>query len=117
MFHPDKAPELFLNEIGVIERLRRVGAGLALLDELELLGKELGCETIWVLTDEGNAAAMGMYAKAGGTWNGERHVMFEYDLTPSRPGPRQGRGQRRSSVGHDSTGRDDHSHRRARCRT
>lgn len=81
IFHPDKAPELFLNEIGVIERLRRVGAGLALLDELELLGKELGCETIWVLTDEGNAAAMGMYAKAGGTWDGERHVMFKYDLT------------------------------------
>jgi hypothetical protein len=24
-----------------------------------------------------------MYAKAGGAWNGERHVMFEYDLSQS----------------------------------
>lgn len=84
IFHPDKkAPELFLNEIAVIEQFRRVGAGVALLEELKRLGRELGCVTIWVLTDEGNPAAMGMYAKAGGTWDGERHIMFEYDLTPS----------------------------------
>lgn len=82
ILHPDKpAPELFLNEIGVIGRFRRAGAGTALLEELKRLGHGLGCRAIWVLTDEGNPAAMGMYAKAGGTWDGERHVMFEYDLT------------------------------------
>ncbi|MGH2539269.1 MAG: GNAT family N-acetyltransferase [Actinomycetota bacterium] len=80
VFHPDKAPELFLNEIGVIEGFRRRGAGLALLEELKLLGKERGCVSIWVLTDEGNRAAMAMYARGGGEWNGERHVMFEVDL-------------------------------------
>jgi GNAT superfamily N-acetyltransferase len=81
ILHPDKAhPELFLNEIGVTERFRRKGAGDALLTELKALGREVGCTAIWVLTDEGNPAAMGMYAKAGGTWDGARHVMFEYDL-------------------------------------
>jgi len=50
------------------------------MEELARLGKELGCTTIWVLTDEGNHAAMRMYAKAGGTWSGERHIMYEYDL-------------------------------------
>ncbi len=35
---------------------------------------------MWVLTDEGNPAAMRMYAKAGGRWNGEQNVMFEFDL-------------------------------------
>ncbi len=81
ILHPDKAhPELFLNEIGVTERFRRRGAGDALLTELKELGRELGCTAIWVLTDEGNPAAMGMYAKAGGTWDGARHVMFEYEL-------------------------------------
>jgi ribosomal protein S18 acetylase RimI-like enzyme len=84
VFHPDKAKaELFLNEIAVIERFRRRGAGHALLKDLERLGRELGCSAIWVLTDEGNPAAMRMYAKAGGAWNGERHVMFEYDLSQS----------------------------------
>jgi GNAT superfamily N-acetyltransferase len=82
VLHPDKpGPELFLNEIGVIERFRRRGAGLALIEELKRLGKERGCRLIWVLTDEGNPAAMAMYAKAGGIWDDNRHVMFEYDLT------------------------------------
>ena len=81
ILHPDKTkPELFLNEISVIERFRRRGAGHALLEELKVLGRELGCSAIWVLTDEGNPTAMRMYAKAGGTWDGARHVMFEYDL-------------------------------------
>jgi len=81
ILHPDKIrPELFLNEIGVIEGLRLKGAGDALLAELKNLGHDLGCTTIWVLTDEGNPAAMGMYAKAGGIWDGEHQVMFEYDL-------------------------------------
>jgi ribosomal protein S18 acetylase RimI-like enzyme len=81
ILHPDKAQsELFLNEIGVIERFRRRGAGRALLAELDVLGRELGCSAIWVLTDEGNPAAMQLYANAGGTWDGERHIMFEYDL-------------------------------------
>ncbi len=88
LLHPDKrGPELFLNEIGVIERYRRRGAGSALLEELKRLGTELGCRLIWVLTDEGNPAAMAMYGKAGGIWDGNRHVMFEVDLagTPGDP--------------------------------
>ncbi len=81
VFHPDKRAELFLNEIGVIERDRRRGVASALIDELKHLGRERGCANIWVLTDEANAAAMGLYAGTGGTWNGDRQVMFEYDLT------------------------------------
>jgi ribosomal protein S18 acetylase RimI-like enzyme len=79
--HPDKdGPELFLNEIGVIERFRRRGAGEALIDELKLIGSERGCRLIWVLTDEGNPPAMAMYTKAGGHWDGGHHVMFEIEL-------------------------------------
>jgi ribosomal protein S18 acetylase RimI-like enzyme len=81
VLHPDKdGAELFLNEIGVMERFRRRGAGAALIDELKRLGAERGCRLIWVLTDEGNPAAMAMYEKAGGHWDGQRHVMFEIDL-------------------------------------
>jgi ribosomal protein S18 acetylase RimI-like enzyme len=81
VLHPDKdGPELFLNEIGVIERFRRHGAASALLDDLKRLGWERGCRMIWVLTDEGNPAAMALYAKAGGLWDGDRHVMFDISL-------------------------------------
>jgi ribosomal protein S18 acetylase RimI-like enzyme len=80
IFHPDKAPQMFLNELAVVEELRRRGAASALLEELKRLSSEVGCAAIWVLTDQHNAPAMRTYAKAGGRWNGEQHVMFEYDL-------------------------------------
>ena len=80
VFHPDKQPELFLNEISVIERFRRAGAATALIDELKAIGRELGCASIWVLTDEGNEPAMALYRKTGGQWTGQHSVMFEYLL-------------------------------------
>jgi ribosomal protein S18 acetylase RimI-like enzyme len=81
VFHPDKQSELFLNEIGVMQRDRRRGVARALIDELRRVGRDLGCAGMWVLTDESNTAAMNLYASTGGTWNGARQVMFEYDLT------------------------------------
>ncbi len=81
VFHPDKQSELFLNEIGVMQRDRRRGVARALIDELRQVGRDLGCAAVWVLTDETNTAAMNLYASTGGTWNGDRQVMFEYDLT------------------------------------
>ena len=80
VFHPDKRPELFLNEIAVIPEMRRRGVGRALIDELGRLGRERGCVNIWVLTDEANTPAMRMYASAGGRWDDSCQVMFEYDL-------------------------------------
>jgi ribosomal protein S18 acetylase RimI-like enzyme len=80
VFHPDKPPELFLNEIGVAEDARRLGVARALVEELKRVGNERGCEEVWVLTDEGNRPAMGLYAKTGGAWDGAFQVMFEYDL-------------------------------------
>ncbi len=81
VFHPDKQSELFLNEIGVMQRDRRRGVARALIDELRQVGRDLGCAAVWVLTDETYTAAMYLYASTGGTWNGDRQVMFEYDLT------------------------------------
>ena len=80
ILHPDKPPELFLNELAVDEPFRRRGAARALMEELRSLGRELGCSTIWVLTDEANAAAVATYRAAGGVWNGEHSIMFEIDL-------------------------------------
>jgi ribosomal protein S18 acetylase RimI-like enzyme len=81
VFHPDKRGELFLNEIAVVEGFRRRGVARALIDELKRLGREYGCVSLWVLTDEENEPAMGLYRSTGGTWDGVPSVMFEYDLT------------------------------------
>lgn len=80
VFHPDKRPELFLNEIGVMDEERRRGVARALIEELKRLGQERGCGTMWVLTDEDNEAAMGLYGSTGGRLDSTPHVMFEYDL-------------------------------------
>jgi len=80
VFHADKRPELFLNEIGVVEDARRRGVARALIEELKRLGRERGCAAMWVLTDEDNEAAMGLYRTTGGRWDGTPQVMFEYDL-------------------------------------
>jgi len=80
VFHPDKRIELFLNEVAVVERARRRGVARALIDELKRLGRDRGCAVMWVLTDEDNAAAMGLYRSNGGLWNGDVHVMFEFSL-------------------------------------
>jgi ribosomal protein S18 acetylase RimI-like enzyme len=80
VFHPDKRPELFLNEIGVVDEARRRGVARALIEELTRLGRERGCGTMWVLTDEDNGAAMGLYRSTGGRLDGTPHVMFEYEL-------------------------------------
>ncbi len=81
VFHPDKEPELFLNEIGVGDEARRHGVARALIEELTALARERGCMAIWVLTDEDNEPAMQLYRTTGGRWDGRRQVMFEYDLT------------------------------------
>jgi ribosomal protein S18 acetylase RimI-like enzyme len=85
VFHPDKRCELFLNEIAVMEGGRRRGVARALIRELKRLGRERGCVSMWVLTDEGNEPAMGLYRSTGGRWSGVPSVMFEYDLTTVEP--------------------------------
>jgi hypothetical protein len=47
------------------------GVACALIHELKRLGRERGCVSMWVLTDEGNELAMGQYRSTGGRWDGE----------------------------------------------
>jgi len=64
--HPDKPPELWVNEVGVAPTHRRQGIGRRLLQALFARGRELGCREAWVLTDDANLAARGLYAAVGG---------------------------------------------------
>lgn len=64
--HPDKPPELLVNEVGVAPAYQRRGIGRALLRALFEHAKTLGCEEAWLGTDETNTAARRMYASVGG---------------------------------------------------
>jgi ribosomal protein S18 acetylase RimI-like enzyme len=65
--HPDKPPELWINEVAVAPTHRRRGLGKAVLRALFEVGQTHHCAVAWVLTDRNNAAAMALYSSTGGT--------------------------------------------------
>ena len=82
--HPDKSPELWINEVGVAPSHQGQGVGTAVIRTLLEHGGRLGCAEAWVLTDRSNGAAMRLYAATGGQEGPTDHVMFTYFLNPER---------------------------------
>lgn len=78
--HPDKPPQLFINEVGVAESHRGRGIAKQLLERLLQVGREQGCTEAWVLTDRGNAPAMRLYEACGGEPAPQDQVMFTFWL-------------------------------------
>jgi ribosomal protein S18 acetylase RimI-like enzyme len=65
--HPDKPPELWINEVGLAPTHRRRGLGKAVLKTLLEVGRAQNCRVAWVLTYRTNVAAMALYSSVGGT--------------------------------------------------
>jgi ribosomal protein S18 acetylase RimI-like enzyme len=79
--HPDKPPELFINEVGVAPSHRGRGVARQVLSVLLALGRKLGCREAWVLTSRRNEPAMRLYAGLGGQDASEKdQVMFTFHL-------------------------------------
>jgi ribosomal protein S18 acetylase RimI-like enzyme len=76
--HPDKPPELWVNEVGVTPSHRGQGVGRRVLGVLLERGRALGCHEAWLLTDESNAPARRLYAAAGGRETPQ--IMITFDL-------------------------------------
>jgi GNAT superfamily N-acetyltransferase len=80
--HPDKPPELWVNEVAVAPTHRGRGIGRRLLEVLFEHGRALGCGQAWVATEPGNTAARRLYASVGGQEAPEPFVMVEFPLLP-----------------------------------
>lgn len=78
--HPDKAPELFVNEVAVASTHYERGIGTRLMRALLDDARARGCVNAWVLTSPTNAAALALYTKAGGNAQAESPTMFEFPL-------------------------------------
>ncbi len=78
--HPDKPPELWINEVGVAPSHRGRGVAKGLLRALFERGRALGCAEAWALTEEENTAARRLYASTGGEEAAERPVYFTFRL-------------------------------------
>jgi aminoglycoside 6'-N-acetyltransferase I len=75
--HPDKPPELWINEVGVAPSHQQQGIGQHLMRALFVRGRELGCTEAWLGTEEDNMAARRLYASAGGKEQPMVYVTFE----------------------------------------
>jgi ribosomal protein S18 acetylase RimI-like enzyme len=75
--HPDKAPQLWVNEVGVAPSHQGRGIGRSVLTALLAVAAEAGCTEAWVLTEEGNAAARALYRSAGGAETPQIMVSFK----------------------------------------
>jgi GNAT superfamily N-acetyltransferase len=78
--HPDKPPELWVNEVAVAPTHQGRGIGRRVLIALLEHAKTLGCREAWLLTSADNTAARRMYAAAGGREEDEPPVMITFDL-------------------------------------
>jgi GNAT superfamily N-acetyltransferase len=77
--HADKAPELWVNEVGVARSHEGQGIGRKLLQALFARGRELGCSEAWCVTEHGNLAARRMYAAVGGIEQSMVYVTFKLE--------------------------------------
>jgi aminoglycoside 6'-N-acetyltransferase I len=84
--HPDKPPELWINEVSVAPSHQRHGIGRQLLSALFRVGDSLGCREAWVLTEQSNLVAKRLYQSAGGSEPPEgAPVMFIFRLGSPAP--------------------------------
>lgn len=82
--HPDKAPQLWINEIGVAPSHVRRGIGRQLLDAMLAHGRTLGCTEAWLGTEATNVAARHLYESAGAM--PEAFILYEFPLDVSLEG-------------------------------
>lgn len=80
--HPDKPPEMWVNEVGVAHTHQNRGVGRRLLAALFERGREVGCAQAWVGTERTNAAARRLYAAAGGEEEPDDFVIVSFRLVP-----------------------------------
>ncbi len=82
--HPDKAPQLWINEVGVAPSHHRRGIGKQLVSSMLEHGRRLGCSEAWLGTEETNVPARALYSSVGST--SESFELYSFELgEPATP--------------------------------
>ncbi len=80
--HPDKAPQLWINEVGVTPARRRVGIGRSLIARVLEVAKARGCVGAWLGTESDNIAAQRCYEGVPDGKPAEACLFYEWPLEP-----------------------------------
>lgn len=79
-FHPDKNPQMWINEVGVADKFQRRGIGRGLVSALLDEAKARGCDCAWLGTEPDNEAANACYRSVTGSSAAEPFVLYEWNL-------------------------------------
>ena len=82
LLHPDKRPQLFINEVGVAPAWQRQGVGHALVSALVAEARARGCDHAWLGTATDNLGGNACFASVPGATKGETFVLYEWALSP-----------------------------------
>lgn len=73
-------PEMFLYSVDTFAQFRKQGVAVQLIEKLKQVAKEQGCQEMFVMTNNNNKAAMGLYEKTGGVVGNYDDILFVYEL-------------------------------------
>jgi len=74
---------LFVYDVEVVGTHRRRGIGRSLMREVERYARERGIRTGFLVTNECNEAAMGLYGSMGGVRPNDDDVMWDFEYAGS----------------------------------
>ncbi|MGI9205814.1 MAG: GNAT family N-acetyltransferase [Woeseiaceae bacterium] len=79
-FHPDKQPQLWINEVGVATQYRNHGIGRHLVEALLQAAEDRGCVFAWLGTDSDNRAAQACFGSIPEVEDPQPFLLYEWDL-------------------------------------
>jgi ribosomal protein S18 acetylase RimI-like enzyme len=79
-FHPDKPPQLWINEVGVALNYRGRGIGRQLIRNLLAFAKDRGCVYAWLGTNTDNVAAQACFNSISDV-EIQPFLLYEWDIS------------------------------------
>jgi ribosomal protein S18 acetylase RimI-like enzyme len=79
-FHPDKSPQLWINEVGVALSHRKRGIGRKLVQALVACAKDRGCVYAWLGTNTDNVAAQACFRSVPEVETPQPFLLYEWEL-------------------------------------
>ena len=79
-FHPDKKPQLWINEVGVASTHRRLGIGRSLVKALLTEANARGCVSAWLGTDIDNESGQACFGSVPEGEPQQPFLLYEWNL-------------------------------------